>query len=399
MIRKELINKLLPNDEPVYAHMDDTILRKTGKKVSGTAWRRDPLGPPFHTNFIWGQRFIQLSIALPQQDMPCASRAIPVDFHHAPTVKKPKKTGKQWALYKEQQKLMKLSQQGINRITLLREKMNQDGASNRQLIVSVDGSYTNETVLKKLPDKVTLIGRVRKDCALHELPKCSEGVGRNRVYGPNIPTPEQIRQSDKYSWQEVEAFATGKIHRFNVKIIKDIRWRKSGNRNLQLVVIRPLGYRLAKNSRVLYRKPAYLICTDPNLNIHKLLQAYLWRWEIEVNFRDQKTILGCGKAQVRTQCSVEKLPAFSVVTYALMHLAYHLSTQKNIACGLPSSKWYPENKKKRKSTGDILNDLKAQVWAKSMGFNFSHFVNIQNSMQSAKNILNPTISAALYTRK
>jgi hypothetical protein len=42
------------------AHMDDTILKKTGKKISGTSWRRDPLGPPFQNNFIWGQRFLQI---------------------------------------------------------------------------------------------------------------------------------------------------------------------------------------------------------------------------------------------------------------------------------------------------------------------------------------------------
>jgi hypothetical protein len=28
--------------------------------------------------------------------------------------------------------------------------------------------------------------------------------------------------------------------------------------------------------------------------------AYLWRWEIEVNFREEKTLIGCGQSQVRT---------------------------------------------------------------------------------------------------
>lgn len=54
----------LPN---IYAHMDDTIIKKTGRHVPGTAWRRDPLGPAFHTNFIWGQRFLQISMALPEK--------------------------------------------------------------------------------------------------------------------------------------------------------------------------------------------------------------------------------------------------------------------------------------------------------------------------------------------
>ena len=52
--------KELDSHEIIVAHMDDTIIKKTGKHIPGAGWRRDPLGPPFHTNFIWGQRFIQI---------------------------------------------------------------------------------------------------------------------------------------------------------------------------------------------------------------------------------------------------------------------------------------------------------------------------------------------------
>ena len=75
---------------------------------------------------------------------------------------------------------------------------------------------------------------------------------------------------------------------------------------MKLVIIRPLAYRLTKNSRLLYRQPAYLICTDTELEIEKLLQAYLWRWEIEVNFREQKTLLGCGQAQEEQRTLLKK---------------------------------------------------------------------------------------------
>lgn len=90
----------------IVAHMDDTVIKKTGKRIPGTAWRRDPLGPHFHTNFIWGQRFIQMSLALPREGQIGQSRAIPVDFHHCPTVVKPRKTAEkeQWQVYEEEKK-------------------------------------------------------------------------------------------------------------------------------------------------------------------------------------------------------------------------------------------------------------------------------------------------------
>lgn len=401
VIRKELAGKHLSEQMPIYAHMDDTNTRKRGRKVAGASWQRDPLGPPFHTNFIWGQRFIQLSISLPEKSGPSQSRAIPVDFHHCPPVKKPKKSDAPaaWQDYRKKQKMAKLSQVGCDRLKLLRDNLNNEGARDRVLITSVDGSYTNETVVKQLPENVILIGRVRKDCCLYTLPDTTrKGVGRNRVYGDQLPTPEQIRQSDDYPWQEVEAWAAGKTHQFDIKVIKNVRWRKAGARNLQLVVIRPLGYRLTKNSRILYREPAYLLCTDVNLAINQLLQAYLWRWEIEVNFRDEKTVLGCGQAQVRNEVSVEKIPAFVVAIYALLLLAAHKTNQNRENPTLPRAKWYPSVPQKRQTTGDILNIFRSQVWAKNANINFSHFVNLHKLIKNRGNTINPTYSAAFYLR-
>ena len=387
----------------IIAHMDDTLLKKTGKHILGTAWRRDPLGPPFHTNFIWGQRFLQISMALCDYDQCVQSRAIPVDFHHCPTVKKPGKFAddKQWEDYKEQKQKAKLSKQGSLRIKELRNKLDQQGVVEKQLLLSVDGSYTNQQVLKALPDRVTLIGRIRKDTKLYALPNNQTPLplGRRRVYGERIPTPEQIRQSDQYPWLQVNAWAAGKTHPFNVKIVKHTRWRPAGQQHtLQLVIIRPLGYRLTKKSRVLYRQPAYLVCTDTNLDIEKLLQAYLWRWEIEVNFREEKSILGCGQAQVRNPESVVNVPAFITAMYALLHLANYRSLKASNQKTLPRPKWYPKQNDKRFTSGDLINNLRAQLWSRAIGINFSSFVDREIKTQSLKNKTNPTTSAMFYMR-
>ena len=36
-----------------------------------------------------------------------------------------------------------------------------------------------------------------------------------------------------------------------------------------------------KGAKLLYRAPAYLIYTDPNLSIETLVQVYLWPGELE----------------------------------------------------------------------------------------------------------------------
>jgi hypothetical protein len=395
VVRQEIVNMNDKQEENIYAHMDDTLFRKTGKKVSGAKWLRDPLGPPFNTNFIWGQRFLQISISLYKNTGAVPSKSIPIDLVHCPLPIKPKKDSGEATIveYKEQQKKMKLSKIGCERINQLRKNLNNDGHTNKRLVMSVDGSYTNETVLKNLYKNTTLIGRIRKDAKLNELPSLNE-MGRKRIYGEDLPTPEQIRQSDNYQWQKVEAWACGKVHSFNVKIVKNIRWRKSGTINLQLVIIRPIAYRLTKKSKLFYRDPVYLICTDPELNIEKLLQAYLWRWGIEVNFKEQKTLLGCGKAQVRTEESCQNVPAFHTAVYSMLLAASAKETQQE----LPRAKWYKKNKAAPPTTGDILNQYKAASWADNMSISYKDFVKLENIQRSRKNSANPSLSAVLYCR-
>jgi len=67
--------------------MDDSILRKSGRKIPGVGYRRDPLSPPFHVNFVRGMRFVQLSALVHQADGFC--RMIPIDFQPAPLPARP----------------------------------------------------------------------------------------------------------------------------------------------------------------------------------------------------------------------------------------------------------------------------------------------------------------------
>jgi len=88
VVTKVCLEQLSPS-QLIVAQMDFSVLRKFGKTIHGTAWRRAPLSPAFHTNFIWAQRFIQISLSLHDlTDLNSQSRAIPVDFHHSPSVKK-----------------------------------------------------------------------------------------------------------------------------------------------------------------------------------------------------------------------------------------------------------------------------------------------------------------------
>jgi hypothetical protein len=298
----------LPEAHPVIVAVDDTLLRKSGRKTPGVAYRRDPLSPPFQVNLILAQRFIQFSMLIPTaSELPTASRAVPIRFEHVPSVKKPRKNAakQDWDAYREAARQKNLNTAAGRIIRQLRDELDTAHQVERlPLILVVDGSYTNKTVIGRLPCRTTLIGRIRRDAKMHFPHRRSP-----RWYGPQAPTPEQLRKDEQYPWEEIDAYAAGKTHTFRVKTLAPLRWRKTGAaRALRLVVIAPVGYRLRQGAPLLYRQPAYLICTNTDLPLQKLVQYYLWRWDIEVNHRDEKQIVGVGQAQVWSPKSVDRQP-------------------------------------------------------------------------------------------
>ncbi len=62
------VHSHLPPDAALVTAIDDTLVRKTGTKIDGVGWKRDPLGPAFQTNLVRGQRFVQLTAAWPGPD-------------------------------------------------------------------------------------------------------------------------------------------------------------------------------------------------------------------------------------------------------------------------------------------------------------------------------------------
>lgn len=350
VVRQE-VESLLEEDQPLVVAMDDSILRKSGRKVYGVGWRVDPLGPPFQVNFVLGQRVLQLAAAVPY-GVQGAARSIPIDFVHAPTAKKPgkKATQEQQLKYPEQQRQLNINVAGLERVKLL------DQATGREIWLTVDGRFTNRSVLKGLPEGMKLIGRIRSDACLYAVPEpgmLSEAGGRPRCYGRKLPTPEQLRQDQSVPWQRVKGYAAGKVHEFKIKTIQAVRWKPAGGvALLRLMVIAPLGYRLGKKTRMLYREPAYLICTDDQLPLEQVLQAYLWRWGIEVNFRDQKSVLGVGEAQVRHAQSVQNVPAVQVAAYSLLLLAgIRAYGPDGVPQELPNPKWLGDRRQGRATGG------------------------------------------------
>lgn len=399
---------LLPSPQaPVIAALDDTLCKKTGRHIPGATYARDPMSPPFHVNLVRGLRFVQASVLVRATQFLGPARALPVRFEPAPPAVKPpslkgarkhsrngrskpaknqKKNAKKNTRaqannkkilvtseeneYRLQKKLHALTQVGVRVLQSLRDALDaRPDTRQRQLLVSGDGSYTNRTVLRQLPERTTFIGRIRKDAKLFlALPAATatRSGGRPRRYGAPAPTPEAVLHDDAVPVTKVRCFAAGQVREIPVKVMPTVYWRKAGaDLPLLLLVIKPLGYRLRKGSKLLYRQPAFLICTDPQLDLTILLQAYVDRWEIECNHRDEKSLIGTAQGQVWNPLAVFRLPQFQVAIYSLLLLASILAYGfQRTAVYLPLPLW--RRKSIRPSILDLLNLLRDQIFARGL---------------------------------
>jgi hypothetical protein len=342
---------------------DDTGVQRTGRKVRSAGWMRDPMGPPFHVNLVWGQRYLQGSVLLPlyEKDGESSPRSIPTRFVEVPAVKKPGKGAgeEKLAEYKELKKKHRLSLAGLQQFKEIREQFDEQGMEDKVIIHATDASYMNKTTLAEELDRAVLLGRTRKDaCLCYPAPE-----GGRRVYGEEKFTPEAVAKDETIPWQKTTIFHGGRNREVQYKELTGVLWQRAGKRRrLRLLVIRPVPYRKTKTGRTYYRDRAYLLCTDETIPAEELLQTYFDRWQIEYNHRDEKNVIGVGEAQVWADDSARRVPTFIVACYAWMLVTslqqYGPLREEEVYEELPL--W--RRKTRRPSCRDMIDVLRREVY-------------------------------------
>ena len=335
---------------------DETKIKKTGEKIPGTQYHRDPLSPPFHTNLIYGSRIMQASVCIPLYSVaysePTASRAIPVLFEDAAVVKKPGKyaTDEEISEYKKEKKINNLSNTFVRQLKELRHRADNAGGQDKVIIAVGDGAFCNRTTFRHEVERANILVRCRKDSCL-----CFEdnSPDNKRFYSSEKFSPEAVRKSERDIWEITYSFIGGKYRRVRFKVVNDVLWQRGAKRkHLRLIVLAGMPYKTTKKGKTYYKQPAYLMTDNLDTPVEELIQMYIDRWQIEVNFRDEKTIIRIGQAQVWNANSVTKQPAFLAASYGMI-----LLTSLKCRGPLRTDEYFPLPKWRKKSSRPSCNDL------------------------------------------
>jgi hypothetical protein len=328
---------------------------------------RDPLSPKFRYNLVLGLRYLQVSLLLPlyRTTAGAVSRAcaLPLRFQLAPVVRKPRATKQhpltaaQLAEYARLKQDHTLSKYLVETMTALRTWLDTHALVHRVLLLVVDNGYCNQTVFGLVSRTLHVLARAKGNARLYRW-----DARTRRAVADDGLTPEQVRKDRDQDWKPARVhFGAGTVA-IRYKEVKRVVWPGgAGPRVLRLFVVAGLPYRRRKYARVNYRQPGYLLTSDLQASATYLLQCYFDRWQIEVNHRDEKTVLGVGQAQVQAKAAVMREPGLAVAAYSLLKLA-SLKALGPLRTAdyaeLPA--WYAGAQ--QPSCEDLLQKLRREAW-------------------------------------
>ncbi|HNX95940.1 MAG TPA: transposase [Holophaga sp.] len=321
-VLEEGIHALAP-EAPVVVAMDDTSLPKVGQKIPQARWCHDPLAPKFLDKQIrWGIRMLHAALLIPDYHNH-RPLAISTAFEPVPAAPKENAWGPltlaDHAAREARKREASLTIRAVDLIQAMRRTLDEAGQASRKLLLVVDGSFTNGTIVRGLPHQTDLIGRTRKNAKLCAPLTQKDG---KRIYGEALPTPDEMRKDASIPTHTTDLHYGGALRTIRLKEMPRVLW-KDGTKSklMRLLIVLPVSHTVVGRRKRGYNNPGYLLTTDLATPAPELIQAYLDRWQIEVLHRDLKTGLGVGQVQAFSEAANEKVHGAQVAAYAMLSLA------------------------------------------------------------------------------
>jgi len=277
-----LVLRTLPLPERLLLVIDDSPTKRYGPKVEGADVHHNPTPGPAGQPFLYGHVWVTISLALRHPEW--GPLALPlramlyVREKTLPTIPRERR----WQRFATK---LQLAARLVEWSVPLLKK------AGKTVWVVIDGGYTKRSFLRRVLkiSKVVVVGRLRKDAALRDLPPKlrkgqRRGRGRPRKYGKNKISLAK-RAGQTRGWRSVDCTVYG---RQATKTYKTF-----------LATYGPVGGII----RVVLVKEGHgsyaFFCTDPMASVVEILEAFADRATIEQDFHDVKEVWGAGQQQVR----------------------------------------------------------------------------------------------------
>jgi hypothetical protein len=258
-----IVAQLLPAGAAVTLAVDDTLFKRSGKKVFGAAWHHDgaakgpkPIG--FGNCWVVAGIVVQLSFLSRPVCLPVLAR-----------LWRPRHTGK------------------IAHARQLAELIAARYPA-RTVHVVGDAAYVGER-LRNLDDRISWTSRLKVTSVLHELPPPRTGrSGRPRTRGARLGTPTDLaaRATAGARWRTTRVRRYGRTDAVQITEVVCLWYGSFRSRTVRVILVRDDKPRTRDRDDRGYGLP--LVTTDLESSAEDLVGRYASRWGIEQAFADAR---------------------------------------------------------------------------------------------------------------
>lgn len=344
-----LLLQLLPSSYPLLIVVDDTIERRSGKKIKAKGCYRDACrSTEAVVVTCFGLKWVCFMLIVP---LPWCQRpwALPFMTILAPSKKSNEARGRR---HKTSIDWTIIAVRVISRWL------------KRSFVLIGDGGFACIRLghaCKK--QNVVLLSRLRLDAALYDLPPSpiKGQLGRHREKGERVTTLKVLSADTSQAWQESEITWYGNEKK-SVRTLTGVNlWYSAGEKPLLIrwvLVIQP-GADQAEA----------FFSTDLNAAPDDIINYFVLRWNVEVTFEESRAHLGIETQRQWSDKAIARTTPCLMALFSLVCL-FTIDMMKNQTLPVLSTAWY--NKKSDATFSDIMAYVRRSIWAKKY-FNDSRF--------------------------
>jgi hypothetical protein len=284
---------LVPPGADLEVAVDDSVFRRSGRKVHGASWQHDGSSPSV-SKLSYGNCFVTAAIVV---RLPFCARAVGL-----PVLARLHLPGKG---------------NGPGKIEMAAALVSQLAAAfpDRTVHVVADAAY-HGPALRTLPGNVTWTCRIPRNAVLYDLaPPRTGRRGRPRTKGDRLGTAGDIAATA--AWDTVTITAYGRPQVRHVTEVTCLWYGSWHTRAVRLI--------LSRDERTASGYDLALVTTDRTAAPGTLVARYATRWAIEQAFADARNVLGAGEARNRVRRAVERTVPFALLVHTLIIIWYALS--------------------------------------------------------------------------
>lgn len=330
--------------------VDDTLSRKTGKRIWGAGMHHDPLLSTGKRNFFsFGHNWVVLSIQLTFPFAPDKTWSLPILMRLYRRRQKRRRPGRPAGECKATGQATEAAYRTRPQLAIEMIEMLASWVPDRVIHVVGDSAYAGKSISQNLPDNAHLTSRMVMNAGLYEPPpKPRKGVrGAPRKKGKRLPSPAQLADSRKVKWKKVRVNIYGKRVRVWFKTCDALWYNSAGTRMLRVVVVRDPSGR---------RKDDCFFSTDRSLSATAIIELFAQRWPLEVAFYNAKQHLGMEDPQNRTPLAVQRTAPLALYLHTLVIIWFARHGRFNLDAYRKARPWYRQ--KRTPSFADMIACLR-----------------------------------------